>query len=572
MVNSALPHAAVVMRLLLALLLASAPLQRSATSLHPPTLPPSTISRSVAAARASWERLCASSQCAAASRAVTQVELHQQNETAPLFVLDWTGWLGSGLGDVLSRYYLRPLAACALSGRACYVRRNEPSCGIRGSVCYFQPGDYLGTRDGAEWRWTAEREARLRAAGVRETVLTLRANLSGFDGPDGLLISAGNVAAVLLDPRVASLPWLTVRAEADGLHSGSALDTLSGWSLAEAISRALASAQPPHCDASLSLRCLEAAFTEPLPELHAALSPHLAALDAALAAGEASVGVHLRSGYADYATRPDDLFIDEPVPLGYWSSESGGGSSGTTSDDSVAARWQSLESSFRGCQDSEPGHCVVWDAASDAALHSWGRSCAPDRDDGAGHSPLIHNLRAEVGGGRLAAALACAVAAAGSGAVRPYIYVAGDLPPFCALANRTRALARTVHVSAGELGHVAYHRVCRGRSRSRHLDCKNSPEGDPGGAWLRALVDMYMLGAVDTLVRVGAPSSFTLGAVRARRVWAQRDLPLLWHASHTLGDEALAIDADLGWLGQMGRAVERDAAFWAPEARGDDEL
>ena len=79
---------------------------------------------------------------------------------------------------------------------------------------------------------------------------------------------------------------------------------------------------------------------------------------------------------------------------------------------------------------------------------------------------------------------------------------------------------------------------------------------------MRALVDMYMLGAVDTLLRVGAPSSFATGAVRARRVWGQRDLPLHWHASHTLGLVA-AMEADLGWLGQMGRAMEGEPAFWA---------
>ena len=560
------------MRLLLALLLTCAPLHHSAAA-----EPSFAAFATVSAAHASWENLCATSQCDAVSHALAVLEASQQNETgAPLFLLDWTGWAGSGLGDVLSRYYLRPLAACALSGRACYVRRNPASCGRSSEACFFHPGDYLGTRSGAEWRWTAEREAALRSAGVTETVLTLRADFSAFDGPDGLVLPSSNIATLLRHPRIINLPWLTVRAEPEGLRSGSALDTMSGWSLPEEIIRQLAALQPAACDAPLALRCLEAAFTEPLPKLQAALEPHLAALDASLAAGGASVGLHLRSGYSDYATRPDDLFIDEPVPDGFWSSENdGGGGSTAPLDDSLPAQWERLERSFVGCKDSQPGrYCVVWDAAADAALESRGASCAPEETSG-GQSMLIGNLQAEVGGGRLAAALSCAVAAAGSGAARPFVFVAGDLPPFSALANRTLSLRGAVHISAGELGHVAYHTVCRGGSAARHADCAASPEGDPGGAWLRALVDMYMLGAVETLLRVGAPSSFTLGAVRARRVWGQRDLPLLWHASHTFGSGG-GMDVDLGWLGQMGGAVEREAEFWAPKegavAEARDEL
>jgi hypothetical protein len=71
------------------------------------------------------------------------------------------------------------------------------------------------------------------------------------------------------------------------------------------------------------------------------------------------------------------------------------------------------------------------------------------------------------------------------------------------------------------------------------------------------MVDWYMLGAADALVRVGQHSGF-VGAVRLRRVWPQREALLGWVSGGWSAGGEPPMDADLGWLSTLGASVERE--------------
>ena len=76
----------------------------------------------------------------------------------------------------------------------------------------------------------------------------------------------------------------------------------------------------------------------------------------------------------------------------------------------------------------------------------------------------------------------------------------------------------------GALGHVSSGEVCSGTANGSHIKVCNEHSWNPGGAWTRAMVDAWMLGSVDLLLRFGGTSF--VNVVHARVSWPlpQREL------------------------------------------------
>jgi hypothetical protein len=148
----------------------------------------------------------------------------------------------------------------------------------------------------------------------------------------------------------------------------------------------------------------------------------------------------------------------------------------------------------------------------------------------------------------------CAMhAARGAGrntsAAAPWLlYVAGDLPPLYQLMRSHPTLAAHVVSAEGALGHVSSGVLCRGTRHGRAKVCSQY-EWDPSGAWTRAMVDAWMLGATDVMVRLGGTSF--MNVVRGRVAWPLPQIELVgsfqpegnWtrvgkymHAMHSLVD------------------------------------
>ena len=105
-----------------------------------------------------------------------------------------------------------------------------------------------------------------------------------------------------------------------------------------------------------------------------------------------------------------------------------------------------------------------------------------------------------------------------------YIFVAGDLPPLYQLLQVHPTVGVHVDSAEGALGHVSSGEVCSGTANGSHVKVCNEHSWDPGGAWTRAMVDAWMLGSTDLLVRFGGTSF--MNVVNARVAWPlpQREL------------------------------------------------
>ena len=104
------------------------------------------------------------------------------------------------------------------------------------------------------------------------------------------------------------------------------------------------------------------------------------------------------------------------------------------------------------------------------------------------------------------------------------IFVAGDLPPLYQLLKIHPTVGVNVDSAEGALGHVSSGEVCSGTANSSHIKVCNEHSWNPGGAWTRAMVDAWMLGSVDLLLRFGGTSF--MNVVHARVAWPlpQREL------------------------------------------------
>jgi hypothetical protein len=106
------------------------------------------------------------------------------------------------------------------------------------------------------------------------------------------------------------------------------------------------------------------------------------------------------------------------------------------------------------------------------------------------------------------------------------LFVAGDVPPLPQLLRRHAVLGAHADSAAGALGHVSAGVVCGStRHSARAKVCSAAGGWDPGGAWTRAMVDAWMLGSVDVLVRLGGTSF--MNVVRARVAWPLPQIELV---------------------------------------------
>lgn len=419
---------------------------------------------------------------------------------------------------------------------------------VRASTAHLAPshhprkGDYLGTSFHVSWRWSEDVAARLRARGLAETVVTASNSTLGYQLADGPLLAGGLTLLALLDhaelkPRAwlrIAVPIGAASAAANALWHASGLagswwdGALSGRRLNEELAQRLGR-DYPSCAAGRPRECLDAAFLAPLPAFQRTLLPHLGRLDAARAGGGAAVALHVRSGYADHVSSGAPsaaAAASAPLPQPF----------GASQRRAVhAAQWARLNAAYTPCgaQAAPPNAtCLAWSEGALTAIATGGASCAAAASGVALHLSF-HTETGESGDGALGSLLPCAAYAAASrapgGAAAPWLlFAAGDLPPFFLLANRSEALAGHVATSEGLLGHVSFSRVCvvRPGAEAGQKACRATGV-DPGGAWTRTMVDWFMLGACDVLLRLGG-SSFP-GAVGSRRggghpFWAQEGL------------------------------------------------
>ena len=538
-----------------------------------------------------------------------------------VLVVDLNGYELNGLGNTLG-YYLRFLVTAAAFSRAGFVQRNPQECKTRGtSVCRMHPGRYLaalgaeGAAGGYTWDW--DETARYAVANVMaqhgdvEYVFDIDDHGWWCDETGERLEGPRTIPALLREPGVQSKRWITVRLPSPtALHrvaSADAWSTHTGGLFAH-----LFDGGPSQKDFDRLFEdnnfgnqaCARAAFMHAAPALQTALSIPLARLDAVRKAAGRVVGLHVRSGYADWAIQPDR----RPVARTQTQSTANSEGSGRVDD---AVQWSRLDFMYETCapflqngsakddadvkvdekaiRDSAYGIakgsrlCLFTRSPATATVfESRGQSCggvlsppAPPTLSGLPPQPpsmavsqpsqritlanettagplssqpsppvpplapqmarsafLRHALTTSapqahtfgLEGGAFSTLVTCAIAmakgaSASSATPRPWaVYIAGDMPPLWLLLMRHPGLRHAVFTAgAGALGHVSSNSVC-----SSDRQCIIAAD-DPGGAWSRAMVDLWMLGAVDGNVRMGSTSFF--GAVGLRTAgWAVPDV------------------------------------------------
>lgn len=206
------------------------------------------------------------------------------------------------------------------------------------------------------------------------------------------------------------------------------------------------------------------------PRLQLLLLPLLQRIDATRASGGKVVGLHVRSGYADFT--PDETLAAKPLTL--------------------HQAWTALDDLYES---------VEWNQQTSDYLKSGGLQCS------ASSAATLGRLQ-----GAFSVLVNCALRKARQNA-HWLVYVAGDLLVLSELCSRQPGLSAHVVSAPGRHGHVSEHRLCQ--------TCVTT--ANPDGAWDRTFVDMWILGAVDEVVRMGHSTFF--GAVELR---LRTSVPTVW--------------------------------------------
>lgn len=454
-------------------------------------------------------------------------------------MIDGTGFRWEGLGNSGTRW-MGLLRWGYATGRATFLRiaRDERT---------MELGEFFTGWDGVDWNWGSS-AARVRKSfalrGIdRPTVFQYRcqrraphapgcqiARLTMRNGTELHLDEPAGLLRFMRDP--ASPRWMKiVLVQQDSIEFS--------YSKPEALRQTLPLTKCPaggdvaFRSRELALKCETFAFMQPRPVMMAALLPMLRRLEPY----QTIIGVHLRTGYADWAFRNDDSYFvsnRRAASAGELVASPPPPSSSPAPHWSVEEHWRQLDSYFRDCRRGQDGPCFNW--------HHPRFGHAPRREDGlrcggatAAHLPPLWT-RNEAPRGFLSALLLCAsrlgqtfgeTAHAGSSPSWGLL-VLSDSPAFPSLAAHLPALrGRVVSTAgAGQLGHSSFSRSC-----STRTGC--SKGRDPGGAWTRSLVDFYLAGAADGFVK-GLFTSFLFSTMRRNLLCCKPGAFVQWMAWYNL--------------------------------------
>jgi len=486
-------------------------------------------------------------------------------------VIDGTTFRWEGLGNSGTRW-MGCLRWGFATGRAAYLQTGARDCTANPSTpCRLDLGAYFTGYGGADWHWgTHAATVRKQHAARGEKALVLQYGCfrrrAGAPGCDVARLRFRNGSSLILaEPgpllewfRTTDVPWIRlVLAQQDSLEASYSRPESLRPPHAKQLVTCPVAGHAPFRSRELSLKCETFAFMQPRPKLMAALLPHLRALEPF----QTIVGVHLRTGYADWAYRNDDSYFGKEATS----------RAKMPTQLPLLEHWRRMDDYFRDCKRGQSGPCFNWEAPrkGHAPRHADAMECggrlvrrepayALGAPRGFLSSLLLCAVRtaqslsskktmAAVGDGdgrRVGAAAAGHRGATGGvsvsggvsggggdvsgGGVSWGLLVLSDAPALPSLATHLPSLAGRVvsTAGAGQLGHSSFDRSC-----SSKAGC--SLGADPGGAWTRSLVDFYLAGAADGFVK-GLFTSFLFSTMRRNLLCCRPGAFVQWMAWYNL--------------------------------------
>ena len=408
---------------------------------------------------------------------------------------------------------------------------------------------------GVAWQWAGKNEAEgARGAGgarPRDGIVLQYARApqcgtdqaggcsrSGVRFPNGTVVSPGEPQGLARWLAALRQPWVRlVIGAATALEASyskpEALRTASGGPLP--MTRCPLRSAPDWPSRELVLKCETFAYMQPRPKLIAALLPALSRLEPF----DVVVGVHLRTGYADWQFRNPEASFD------------GGGADGAAVW-TVPDHWRRLSRFLDDCRASAAGPCFNKDTPYDHRAPTSPPRAVPRQPAGRPRGKTDFELReSDAPPGVLSALLTCGAriaqslsgggaggrgrrrraggaGGAGGGGPRWGLLVLSDSAALPALASALPALRGRVGETegAGDLGHVVHEVVLR---RRRLHDCAH----DAGGAWTRSIVDFYLAGVVDGFAKA-LFTSFLLSTMRRNLLCCRPGAFVQWNAWYNL--------------------------------------
>ena len=498
-----------------------------------------------------------------------QASLHRSLERVT--VLDGSHFRWEGLGNSGVRWM--GLMRWGLStGRATFLRltqdcaaasRREEHAATSGRpsdrTCHLDPGDYVTGWGGVDWRWGTATERRvtqqMAARGAHELLLEYECvkhvapgcGVAALRFPNGSKLELREPDQMLAFFRTAAHPFIRLK-----LHQQDSLE--HSYSKPEALRTTLpltacpVAGGPAFSARELCLKCETFALMQPRPRLMRALLPALRKLEPY----DVLVGVHLRTGYADWQFRNSEQSFRaasaDELPVA------------PQPERRVREHWQRLDSFLRDCKQVALGPCFNWESP--------GRGRAPAADDALAcrigrHKPSFELSADEAPRGALSSLLTCAArlgeslvmdnakkaatapaaatasAAAASASAAPSppmrwgLLVLSDSPAFPSLAAHLPALQRhrgggvvTSH-GLGRIGHSSFTKSCSG------VAGKCDYGRDPGGTWTRSMVDFYLAGVVDAFAKA-LFTSFIWATMRRNLLCCRPGAFVQWMAWYNL--------------------------------------
>ena len=491
-----------------------------------------------------------------------QASLHRSLERVT--VLDGSHFRWEGLGNSGVRWM--GLMRWGLStGRATFLRLTQDCSGAgrredhaptsgrpSDRTCHLDPGDYVTGWGGVDWRWGTATERRvtqqMAARGAQELLLEYECvkhvapgcGVAALRFPNGSKLELREPDQMLAFFRTTAHPLIRLK-----LHQQESLE--HSYSKPEALRTVLpltacpVAGGPAFNTREFCLKCETFALMQPRPRLMRALLPALRKLEPY----DVLVGVHLRTGYADWQFRNSEK-----------SFRAAGAEVAVAQPPERRLRdhWERLDSFLRDCKQVELGPCFNWESP--------GRGRAPTADDALGcrvgrHRPTFELSADEAPRGTLASLLTCAArlgetlvmdnahkaataastAAAAAGAPAPPmrwgLLVLSDSPAFPSLAAHLPALQRhryggvvTSH-GLGRIGHSSFTKSCSG------VVGKCDYGRDPGGTWTRSMVDFYLAGVVDAFAKA-LFTSFIWATMRRNLLCCRQGAFVQWMAWYNL--------------------------------------